>query len=71
MTHFVALITDDFHHDGGWPDQEIGYAFAKSKVETIFVKLSHVVPKGLAGFKQAVSVYGGSNPANIAKAHSR
>ena len=54
MTHFVGLITDDFH-SGGWTDQEIGYAFSRSKVTRIFVRLSDLDPRGLAGFEQAVS----------------
>ena len=54
MTHFVGLITDDFH-SGSWTDQEIGYAFSSSEVRRIFVRLSDVDPRGLAGFEQAVS----------------
>ena len=54
MTHFVGLITDDFH-SGSWTDQEIGYAFSRSEVTRIFVRLSDVDPCGLAGFEQAVS----------------
>lgn len=53
MTHFVGLVTDDFH-EGGWTDQEIGYAFARRKdVKKIFLRLSDVVPRGLANFEQA------------------
>ena len=58
MTHFVALITNEFH-DGGWTDQEIGYAFCRKDVKRVFVKLSGTDPKGLAAFEQAVP--GGSN----------
>lgn len=60
MTHFVALITEDFH-DGGWTDQEIGYAFCRKDVKRIFVKLSDADPKGLAAFEQAMP--GGSDTA--------
>ena len=52
MTHFVGLVTDDFH-EGSWTDQEIGYSFARTDVKRIFVKLSDSDPKGLAGFEQA------------------
>ena len=54
MTHFVGLITDDFHN-GSWTDQEIGYAFSSSEVRRIFVRLSDMDPRGFAGFEQAVS----------------
>ena len=52
MTHFVGLITDDFH-EGSWTDQEIGYAFARTDVKRIFVKLADCDPRGLASFEQA------------------
>ena len=52
MTHFVGLVTDDFH-SGSWTDQEVGYAFSRSEVKRIFVRLD-VDPRGLAGFEQAV-----------------
>lgn len=60
MTHFVALITKDFHN-GGWTDQEIGYAFCRKDVKRIFVKLSDADPRGLAAFEQAMP--GGSDTA--------
>lgn len=53
MTHFVGLITDDFH-SRVWTDQEIGYAFCRKDIKRIFVKLSTVAPEGLAGFEQAI-----------------
>lgn len=59
MTHFVALITNDFH-GGGWTDQEIGYAFGRKEVKRVFVKLSKADPKGLAGFEQAINPRGSS-----------
>lgn len=64
MTHFVGLITDDFH-GRVWTDQEVGYAFCRKGVKRIFVKLSGADPKGLAGFEQAMP--GGSNIAKIAE----
>ena len=54
MTHFVGLITDDFH-EGSWTDQEIGYSFARAEVRRIFVKLSDHDPRGLASFEQAAN----------------
>lgn len=61
MTHFVGLITDDFH-SRVWTDQEVGYAFCRKDVKRIFVKLSSADPKGLAGFEQAIP--GGPNIAD-------
>ena len=55
MTHFVGLITRDFHNKS-WTDQEIGFSFSRRDVKRIFVKLSDVVPQGLAGFEQALEV---------------
>ena len=52
MTHFVGLITDDFH-EGSWTDQEMGYAFARSDVKRIFIKLSDCDPRGFGNFEQA------------------
>ena len=54
MTHFVGLITDDFH-EGGWTDQEVGYSFARTDVRRILLKLSGSDPKGLASFEQAAT----------------
>ena len=54
MTHFVGLITDDFH-GRVWTDQEVGYAFCREDVKRIFVKLSGADPKGLALFEQAIT----------------
>lgn len=55
MTHFVGLVADGFH-EGSWTDQEIGYAFARRKdVKKLFVRLSDVVPQGLASFEQAAA----------------
>ena len=52
MTHFVALLTDDFH-GSIWTDQEVGYSFARNKPR-LFVKLSERGPDGLASAEQAV-----------------
>ena len=52
MTHFVALLTDDFH-GSSWTDQEVGYSFARNKPR-LFVKLSESDPSGLASAEQAV-----------------
>lgn len=51
MTHFVALLTDDFH-GSIWTDQEVGYSFGRNKPR-LFVKLSEVDPSGLASAEQA------------------
>lgn len=54
MDVFVGFVTDDFHHGGGWPDQEIGYAH-KRGVHRIFVKLGQVDPAGMVATEQALS----------------
>ena len=54
MTHFVGLVTDDFH-SRVWTDQEVGYAFCREDVKRIFVMLSEVNPEGLALFEQAIT----------------
>ena len=51
MTHFVALLTDDFHKSS-WTNQEVGYSFGRD-VPRLFVKLSTVDPSGLASAEQA------------------
>ena len=51
MTHFVALLTDDFH-GSIWTDQEVGYSFGRNKPR-LFVKLSDGDPSGLASAEQA------------------
>lgn len=52
MTHFVALLTDDFH-GSSWTNQEVGYSFGRD-TPRLFVKLSKVDPSGLANAEQAV-----------------
>ena len=52
MTHFVALLTDDFH-GSSWTDQEVGYSFGRDTPKR-FVKLSNVDPGGLANAEQAL-----------------
>ena len=52
MTHFVALLTGDFH-ESSWTNQEVGYSFGRD-VPRLFVKLSNVDPSGLASAEQAL-----------------
>ena len=54
MDAFVAFVTDDFHQDGGWPDQEIGYAH-KREVPRVLVKLGEADPAGMVATEQALS----------------
>ena len=51
MTHFVALLTDDFN-EGSWTNQEVGYSFGLDKPR-LFVNLSKIDPGGLASAEQA------------------
>ena len=52
MTHFVALLTDDFH-GSSWTNQEVGYSFGRDTPKR-FVKLSKVDPDGFANAEQAL-----------------
>ena len=52
MTHFVALLTDDFHKSS-WTNQEVGYSFGRNKPR-LFVKFSEGNPSGLASAEQAL-----------------
>lgn len=52
MDVFVGFVTDDFH-GGGWPDQEVGYAYQRG-VPRVFVKLGGVDPVGLVAREQAL-----------------
>lgn len=52
MDVFVGFITDDFH-SGGWPDQEVGYAFQRG-VPRVFVKVEGADPIGLVAREQAL-----------------
>ena len=54
MDVFVAFVTDDFHQNGGWPDQEIGYAH-KRDVPRVFVKLGRADPAGMVAAEQALT----------------
>ena len=53
MDVFVGLVTDNFHK-GGWPDQEIGYAYQRG-VPRVFVKLGDVDPAGMVAREQALT----------------
>ena len=52
MDIFVGFVTDDFHR-GGWPDQEVGYAYQRG-VLRVFVKLGDADPIGMVGREQAL-----------------
>ena len=52
MDIFVGFVTDDFH-GGGWPDQEVGYAYQRG-VPRVFVKLGGSDPIGIVGREQAL-----------------
>ncbi len=53
MHVFVGFVTDDFH-GGGWPDQEVGYAYQRG-VPRVFVKLEGADPIGLVAREQALT----------------
>ena len=53
MGIFIGFVTDDFH-GGGWPDQEVGYAYQRG-VPRVFVKVEGVDPIGMVGREQALS----------------
>ena len=52
MHIFIGFVTDDFH-GGGWPDQEIGYAYQRNVVR-VFVKLGDADPVGMVAREQAL-----------------
>ena len=52
MTIFVGFVTKEFH-GGGWPDQEVGYAYQRG-VPRVFVKLGDADPVGMVGREQAL-----------------
>ena len=52
MDIFIGFVTDDFH-GGGWPDQEVGYAYQRG-VPRVFVKLEGADPIGMVGREQAL-----------------
>ena len=53
MDIFIGFVTEDFH-GGGWPDQEVGYAYQRG-VPRVFVKVEGVDPIGMVGREQALS----------------
>ena len=53
MDVFVGFVTDDFH-SGGWPDQEVGYAYQRG-VPRVFVKLGSADPVGMVAREQALT----------------
>ena len=58
MDIFIGFVTEDFH-GGGWPDQEVGYAYQRG-VPRVFVKVEGVDPTGMVGREQALSTDWGS-----------
>ena len=54
MDVFVGYETDDFHDGGGWPDQEVGYAYQRG-VPRVFVKVERADPAGMVAREQALS----------------
>ena len=55
MDIFIGFVTEDFH-GGGWPDQEVGYAYQRG-VPRVFVKVEGVDPIGMIGREQALSTH--------------
>lgn len=53
MEVFVGFITTDFH-GGGWPDQEVGYAYCRG-IPKVFLKLERSDPRGMVGGEQALT----------------
>ena len=53
MDVFIGFVTDDFH-GGGWPDQEVGYAYQLG-VPRVFVKLEGADPVGMVAGEQALT----------------
>ena len=52
MDVFIGFVTGDFH-GGGWPDQEVGYAYQRG-VHRVFVKLEGADPVGMVAREQAL-----------------
>ena len=52
MEIFIGLITDDFH-DGGWPDQEVGYSYQRL-IPRVFLRLGQCDPRGMVAREQAL-----------------
>ena len=53
MDVFIGFVTSDFH-GGGWPDQEIGYAYQRD-VPRVFAKLKGLDPLGMVAREQALA----------------
>ena len=53
MDVFIGFLSKDFHIGGGWPDQEVGYAYQRG-VPRVFVKLEGVDPVGMVAREQAL-----------------
>ena len=53
MDVFIGFVTEDFH-GGGWPDQEVGYAYQR-RVPRVFVKLADSDPVGMVAGEQALT----------------
>ena len=53
MDVFIGFVTEDFH-TGGWPDQEVGYAYHRH-VPRLFVKLEGCDPVGMVAREQALT----------------
>ena len=53
MDVFIGFVTDDFH-GGGWPDQEVGYAYQRG-VPRVFIKLEGADPIGMVAREQALT----------------
>ena len=59
---FIGFVTSDFH-GGGWPDQEVGYAYNR-RVPRVLVKLEGSDPVGMVEREQALN----SNWASVSQA---
>ncbi len=53
MDVFIGFVTSDFH-GGGWPDQEVGYAYQRG-VHRVFLKLEGADPMGMVAREQALA----------------
>ncbi len=53
MDVFIGFVTHDFH-GGGWPDQEVGYAYQRG-VPRVFAKLGDADPVGMVAGEQALT----------------
>ena len=53
MDVFIGFVTDNFH-GGGWPDQEVGYAYQRG-VPRVFAKLEGADPLGMVAREQALA----------------